>query len=278
MLRILQKWFGKWLLLSLLWFVLNTIDFVHLQLNDMSQAAIIGRAIMAVLDSLVLCWILAKSKTWGLELMGVIFLALFGIKILMTAIEAVYITELRLVVWDLIFNGLIASLLWSLTAVAMTVGFTQNEPGVDRYDRVNWNQKWHQSILKLLAIAIIWLVIFVLGELICTSLPKLFAPPSLSNGNNLEILSWVLPLQGLRAIFWLQVAYPLIKQLSGSKIAIALLTGCIFSVWMGSTFLLAIDLLSGIRYAHLAEVLVENFIFGGLTVLIFARNPENVPI
>ncbi len=50
-----QKWFGKWILLSLLWFVLNSIDFSQFQLNDMLQSTLIGRGFMSMLDSLILC-------------------------------------------------------------------------------------------------------------------------------------------------------------------------------------------------------------------------------
>lgn len=278
MLKVLQKWFGKWLLLSILWFVLNSIDFVHLQLNNMSQTAIIGRVIMAIFDSVILCWILAKSRTFGMELVAVIFLALFDVKILMTVIEAVYLSDLRPLVMAILLNGLIACLLWSTTAVALTVGFTQNEPNPINNDQINWIQKWFQLLYKLLLLAMIWMVLFVLGGLVFMNLAKMFDPQAFSNYSNLDMPAWVLPFQGLRALLWILLALPLIKQLKGKKIGLMIISGCIFAIWMGSNLLLALDLPIGLRYAHLVEVMVENFVFGGLAVLIFARNPENVPI
>ena len=277
MLKVLQKWFGKWLLLSILWFVLNSIDFVHLQLNNMSQAAIIGRVIMAIFDSVILCWILAKSRTFGMELVAVIFLALFDVKILMTVIEAMYLTDLRPLVMAILLNGFIACLLWSMTAVALTVGFTQNEPNPIDYDQIIWIQKWFQ-LYKLLLLAMVWMVLFVLGGLVFMNLAILFDPQAFSNYSNLDMPVWVLPFQGLRAVLWILLALPLIKQLKGKKIGLMIISGCIFAIWMGSNLLLALDLPIGLRYAHLVEVMVENFVFGGLAVLIFARNPENVPL
>jgi len=158
------------------------------------------------------------------------------------------------------------------------VGFTRSDPDSIGSDQTNWNQDWFQWVYKLLFLAIIWMILFALGGLVFMSLAKMMDPQALANFPNLEMPAWVLPFQGLRVLVWILLALPLIKQLKGKKTNLVIVCGCLFSVWMGSNLLLALDLPTAIRFTHMVAVMVENFVFGGLTVLIFARSPNNVPI
>ncbi len=274
-----QKWFGKWILLSLLWFVLNSIDFSQLQLNNMSQQAIIARVVMAMLDSLVLCWVLAKSNKCGIHLVIVIFLAVFGMKILLTVVEATYLPDLQPIVLALLVNGAISCLLWSLTAVALTFGFSMNTETTDLLEKPEWNQKWFQWIWKSLALAIIWMILFVVfGGVVFMNIAKMIDPQALASYANLEMPAWILPFQGLRALLWLALVLPMLMQLHGRHKQVFLLSGSVFAIWMGSNLLMALDLPVGLRYAHLAEVMAECFVFGGLVFLIFARKGQRVKI
>jgi hypothetical protein len=275
----IQKWFGKWILLSLLWFVLNSIDFSQLQLNDMQQSALMGRALMSMLDSLILCWVLAKSGKHGIRLAVVIFLAVFGMKIILTVIEATYLPDLQPLVLPLLLNGAIASLLWSLTAVALTVGFTENPISTELQEKPEWSQKWYQWILKPILLAIIWMVLFVFfGAVVFMNIARLIDPQALASYTNLVMPDWVLPFQGLRALLWLALALPLLMQLYGKYNRVLFLSGSVFAVWMGSNLFMALDLPAGLRYAHLAEVMTECFVFGVLVFLIFARKSHRAKI
>lgn len=275
----IQKWFGKWILLTLLWFVLNTIDFSQLQLNDLRQSALIGRALMSMLDALILCWVLAKSGKRGIRLAVVIFMAVFGMKIVLTIIEATYLPDLQAIVLPLLINGAVASLLWSLTAVALADGFTENTESSDLEEKPDWRQKWYQWILKPLLVAIIWMVLFVFfGGVVFMNFAKLIDPQALATYANLAMPDWVLPFQGLRAILWLALALPLLMQLYGKYNQVLLLSGSIFAVWMGSNLLMALDLPAGLRYAHLVEVMLECFVFGVLVFLMFARKSQRAKI
>lgn len=277
--RILQKWFFKWLLLSLLWFVLNSIDFSQLQLNDMSQSAMIGRTIMSLLDSLILCWVLARSSKFGLSLAFLIFLAVFGMKIVLTVVEATYLPDLRPIVSALLINGFISSWLWVLTAVALTVGFTEKTEIFDLQEKPVWTQRWFQWILKPLLLAIIWMVLFVIfGGIVFMNIAKLINPVALSSYANLEMPAWVLPFQGLRAILWLLLTVPLLSQLYGKYNHLLFLTASMFAVWMGSNLFLALELPAGLRYAHLVEVSTSCFVFGVLVFIILARRRQHAKI
>lgn len=270
--KIIKKWFGKWAILTILWFILNLIDFSNLQLANLSREALIGYAIMAVLDSLILCWVIAKSTKCKFSLVAPIFLALFGMKIFLTAIEAAYLSDLRPIFMQLLINGAIASIIWSATAVLICVGNTSKPDQNHIVETPDWSQKWYQWIYKPLLVAVIWMVLFVVfGGLVFMNLAKLIDPEALASYSNLNMPDWVLPFQGLRAILWLALSLPLLSQLGGTRSSVMLLTGAIFGVWMGSNLLLALDFSPGLRYAHLAEVMLECFVFGIIVVLIFTK-------
>lgn len=270
--KTIKQWFGKWLILTILWFVLNLIDFSNLQLANTNSEALLGYAIMAMLDSLILCWILAKSTKCKFSLVAPLFMAIFGMKILLTAVEAAYLPDLQPMFIPLLINGAIASIVWSATAVLICISYSSKSDQKQIFDKPDWSQKWYQWIYKPVLVAIIWMVLFVVfGGLVFMNIAKLIDPQALASYSNLNMPDWVLPFQGLRAILWLALSLPLLSQLSGTRSSVMLLTGAIFGVWMGSNLLLALDFSPGLRYAHLAEVMLECFVFGIVIVLIFTR-------
>lgn len=271
----IKKWLGKWIILSLLWFVLNLLDFSNLQLANNLQQAMLGNALMAMLDSVVLCWVLAKSSMRGASLATLLFLAVFGLKFLLTAVEAVYLPDLQPIFFPLLLNGSISSLIWSITAVALNDGFSSGDSSDDKFEKPNWSQKWIQWLYKPVILAILWMILFVIfGGLIFMNLAKIIDPQALAVYSNLEMPDWVLLFQGLRALLWLLVSLPLLMQLRGKRSSVMLLAGATFGIWMGSNLFMALDMPAGLRYAHLAEVMLECFVFGLLVVFIFTKNQK----
>ena len=112
------------------------------------------------------------------------------------------------------------------------------------------------------------------GGLVFMNLARLIDPQALATYANLNMPDWVLPFQGLRSLLWVVISWPLISQFGGSRSSVMGLTGAMFGVWMGSNLLLALELSTGLRYAHLVEVMLECFVFGILVVLLFAKKPK----
>lgn len=273
--KTLKQWIGKWFLLAILWFVLNLIDFSNLQLVNFSRDTLIGYAVMAILDSVILCWVIAKSTKCKFSLLLPLFMAIYGIKIVLTVVEAVYLPDLQAIIVPLLINGAIASLIWSATAVMICIGYSSKSEVDEVPTKPIWSQKWYAWVLKPLLVAIIWMVLFVVfGGLVFMNLAKLIDPQALAAYTNLDMPNWVLPFQGLRSLLWLAISWPLITQFGGTRSSVMLLTGAMFGVWMGSNLLLALDFSPGLRYAHLAEVMLECFVFGVLVVLLFAKKPK----
>ena len=220
-----------------------------------------------------------RSGKSGIRLAVVIFLAVFGMKIVLTVVEATYLPDLQPIVLSLLINGLIASLLWSLTAVALVDGFTDNSESSDLQEKPEWRQKWYQWILKSMLMGIIWMVLFVFfGGVVFMNIARLIDPQALAIYTNLAMPDWILPFQGLRAIIWLVFAFPLLIQLHGKYTQVLFLSASIFAIWMGTNLFMGLEIPAGLRYAHLAEVMAECFVFGALVFLIFARRDQHAKI
>ncbi len=226
---------------------------------------------MAMIDSMILCLVVEKSRKQGLRLMVVLFPALFGIKTILTVVEATYLPMLRPMVAPLLINGIITSSLSIMIAV-LVCNTRYTEQTEENQSKINWHKPWYQWLWQFLAVAIVWMMLFVgFGAFVFLNVAKIFDPQALATYSNLDMPSWVLPFQGLRALLWVGLTLPLVTQLDGSKRNVASLTGCLFAGWIGSNLLLALDLPAGLRLAHLLEVGGESFVFGLMMVLIFSK-------
>lgn len=263
----------KYLVLSFFWFALSSLDFINFQLASTEGQGMIWRAVMALLDSLALVLILSRSCWRGRRLALALFLAIFGMKTILTAVEATYLPTLVPLVGPLLVNGLISSALYVILAVLIWGQNAEEETGIgENGQKTLWNYRWVQWLWRVPVLALVWMVLFVVfGALVFINLATALDPAALANYSNLDMPAWVLPFQGLRAILWLILVFPMIQQLRGTKWQIALIVGFTFAVWMGSNLLMAVDLPVGLRFAHLLEVGGESFAFGVIMVLLFAR-------
>lgn len=79
----------------------------------------------------------------------------------------------------------------------------------------------------------------------------------------LRATPWLVPLQILRAMFWVLIALPVIRMLKGQWVEAALMLGLLFGVVMNAQLLIPNPYMPGpVRMAHLVETASSNFIFG----------------
>lgn len=264
----------KWLLLSFVWFALSNLDFYRLEISDLSGNTLFWRALMAMIDTMLISLVIVKSRKNGPALVTVLFLALFGMKTVLTVVESAYLPMLRPLIMPLLINGLVASLLFIVVSVLVwNAGYESSNEANNKV--LNWRKPWFQWAWKLPFSAVIWMILFVIfGALVFLNVANYFDPQGLANYNNLDMPSWVLPFQGLRALLWLGLTMPLIIQLNGTKFQVAGLVASIFAGWMGSNLLLALDIPAGLRFAHLLEVGGESFVFGFVIIFLLAGRQQ----
>ena len=264
----------RWLLLSFVWLALSSLDFYRLELSELSGNTLFWRALMAMIDTMIISLLIVKSRKNGPALMTVLFLSLFGMKTVLTVVEAVYLPMLRPLIMPLLINGLVASVLFVVIAVLVwNGGYTGSQDASQ--STLNWRKPWYQWVWKLPLSALIWMVLFVVfGALVFLNVANYFDPQALANYSNMDMPSWVLGFQGLRALLWLGLTLPLIVQINGTKLQVAGLVASTFAGWMGSNLLMAVDLPAGLRFAHLLEVGGESFVFGFVIVYLLAGRQQ----
>lgn len=266
----------RWALLSFVWLALSSLDFYRLELSELSGDMLLWRALMAMIDSMLISLVIVKSRKNGTALMAVLFLALFGIKTVLTVVESAYLPMLRPLILPLLINGFVASLLFVVIAVLVwNDSFTRSNEENEMV--LSWRKPWSQWAWKLPLSAVIWMILFVFfGALVFLNIANYFDPQALADYGNMDMPSWVLPFQGLRALLWLGLTLPMIVQLNGTKFQVAGLVASTFAGWMGSNLLLALDLPEGLRFAHLMEVGCESFVFGSVIIFLLAGRQRMV--
>ena len=90
-----------------------------------------------------------------------------------------------------------------------------------------------------------------------------------------DLPAWVLPFQMVRALLWVAVTLPLIRMMKGSWWETGLAVALLYSVLMGSSLLMATDMPTGLRLAHLVEVFGEAFVFGWIVVALLHGRHES---
>ena len=264
----------RWLLLSFVWLALSSLDFYRLELSELSGNTLFWRALMAMIDTMIISLLIVKIRKNGPALMTVLFLSLFGMKTVLTVVESVYLPMLRPLIMPLLINGLVASVLFVVIAVLVwNAGYAGSQDASQ--STLNWRKPWYQWVWKLPLSALIWMVLFVVfGALVFLNIANYFDPQALANYSNMDMPSWVLGFQGLRALLWLGLTLPLIVQINGTKLQVAGLVASTFAGWMGSNLLMAVDLPAGLRFAHLLEVGGESFVFGFVIVYLLAGRQQ----
>jgi len=87
----------------------------------------------------------------------------------------------------------------------------------------------------------------------------------------LEMPSWILPFQALRALIWVALALPIIRMMKGAWWETGLAVSLLYSVLMGGLLLMPNPFMPEvICRAHFVEILTSNFVFGWIVVWVLS--------
>jgi hypothetical protein len=251
---------------------------------DESGNAIVALFAVSLLNTLVLTWIILRSRWEGWRLILSIFLISYGVTTFMPQIEtAVFVTRLppgmlvRLFVVGAIVSGLFSPLAVIILGKLKSDASEYNADSRLSMPLMQW--AW-----KLGFIAISYVIIyFTFGYFIAWKSPAVRA---YYGGNDpgsflAQIQSvfrdqpWLPPFQILRSMLWVGIALPVIKMMKGPWWEAGLAVALLFSVVMCSLLLLPNALMPAeVRMAHLVETASSNFLFGWLLVWTLTWNPR----
>ncbi|HHX87333.1 MAG TPA: hypothetical protein GX693_04030 [Firmicutes bacterium] len=297
---------GIWLLikiavLTVILFILFGLASALLGLGDTGEGAgpeaALSLLAVCFLFSLVLSYPIIRSRWHGWRLILTIFVVFYGAMTLLSQIETVvFLNHLVAVVSaetlpKLFLQGLIiAALFTPLTvlihgkikqspcnyiinsfdgpaALFITRGGESLLPDEQNLRLIMPVRQW---LWKLAVIVAAYLFIYIFfGQFVFIPLAgeafhQYYA--------GLQMPSWILPFQALRALIWVALALPVIRMMKGAWWEAGLAVSLLFAVLMGALLLIPQPFMpEQIRLAHFVELITSNFLFGWIIVFLLHR-------
>ncbi|HJQ11188.1 MAG TPA: hypothetical protein VJ840_09180 [Gemmatimonadaceae bacterium] len=222
--------------------------------------------VVCVLESLVISYLIVRSRWSGWKLIVAIFFIFYGVTTFMPQIEsAVFITQLPAGVLPRLFlMGLLIAVPFSFLAVWIL--------GKRRSATMPAPDGFRPEIWKVALIALVYVILyFTFGYFIAWRTPAVAqyyagSDPGSFLGQMQSVMRntpWLIPFQVLRALCWVAIAVPIIRMLKGGRQEVAIALALTFSVLMNAQLLLPNPYMpTSVRMAHLVETASSNFLFG----------------
>jgi len=235
---------------------------------------------VSVLNSLVVAFIILRSRLAGWRLMLQVFLIFFGITTFMAQMEtAVFVTDLpQGMLSRIILSWLVFSLLLSVLAVLLLGKRKGSIAQESNYQNPLTTGQW---LVRLTLIGIAYVIIyFTFGYYLAWRNPAVRAYyHGTDPGNFLAQFKsvvvdtpWLPLFQFLRGLLWAMIALFIIRMLNERWWITGLAVSLSFAVMMSSQLLLPNPLMPrAVRLAHLVETASSNFLFGWLLVLVLVK-------
>ena len=242
------------------------------QMSEEAGAAALPLLAVCSLDTIVLTYLILRSRWAGWRLTAAVFFVFYGVMTFMSQIEsAVFLTRLPSgMVPRLFLMGALIAAPFSVLAVLILGKRKAETVDIQRQSRlVMPTSEW---AWKLVVIALIYLILyFTFGYFIAWRNPAVLKyyggideGSFLAHmGTVLRSTPWLIPFQIVRAMCWVALALPVIRMLKGQWPETALAIGVLFAVVMNAQLLLPNRYMpEPVRMAHLVETASSNFIFG----------------
>jgi hypothetical protein len=241
-------------------------------------AALVALLAISVLNTLVLGYVILRSRWAGWKLILAVFFVFYGVITVMPQIEtAFFVTRLPPGMLPRLFlSGAIIAALFSPLAV-LILG-KRRPDGTEDESQARLNMPAGEWVGKLSLIVVAYVVIyFAFGYFIAWKSPAVRAyydgsdPGSFlaQMGAVVRDTPLLLPLQAVRAILWAVIAVPVIRMMKGEWWEAGLAVALLFAVVMNSQLLLPNPFMpQEVRMVHLLETATSNFLFGWIVVLV----------
>jgi hypothetical protein len=232
--------------------------------------------VLSLLNSIVLTFIILRSRYAGWPLVLAIFFIFYGVMTVLPQIETAYFVKLppgmlpRLFLFGAVFASLFSAL------AVLILGKRRIKGGSDE-GFAQLNMLAHEWLFKLGVIVVAYLVLyFTFGYFIAWKSEAVRAyyggsdPGSLLTqmSNVLCNTPLLIPLQVGRAILWTAIAAVVIRIMKGHWWEAGLAVALLFAV-MSTQLLLPNPFMPfEVRMVHLVETASSNFVFGWLVVIV----------
>ncbi|MBI4673648.1 MAG: hypothetical protein HY741_18510 [Chloroflexi bacterium] len=245
--------------------------------------------LVALLNTLVLSFIILRARWSGWRLTATVFFIFYGVNTFMSQIETAAFPPVanRLppgMLPGLFVMGIIQAALFAPIAVFILGKWKKDAAADESNDRLVMPVgEW---VWKLAAIALAYVLLyFTFGYYVAWRNPAVQQyyggtdPGSFlaQIANVMRDTPWLPFFQILRGLLWALIALPVIRMLKGAWWQAALAVGLLFAVIMNSALLLPNPLMpEAVRLTHLVETATSNFIFGVIVVWLLHRRHRSL--
>lgn len=248
------------------------------------QGPVAGPLLLAcLLNTIVLTYLIIRSRWSGWPLISAVFLAFYGTTTLMAQIEtAVFVTHLPAGILPRLFlaGGVAAAPFSIVAAVVLGRGRAHTVAPAASVFATFPIAEW---LWKLSVIMLAYLVLyFGFGYFVAWRNPDVRAYyGGVDEGSFLGQMAavlhtqpWLVPLQMARALLWTAIAWPLVRMTTAGRLEGSVAVGCVFAVLMTSMLLIPNSLMpEAVRYTHIREIAPSNFLFGMLLGWMLKQRP-----
>jgi len=256
-------------------------------MNDQNLKVLISLLAVCFLDTIVLAYIILRSRWSGWRLITTVFFVFYGVMTFIAQIESLIFNILPPGVLPRLFlMGLLITAPFSLLAVLL-LGKGKAEPTKRNEPNLRLIMPVKEWAWKLAVIAIVYMVLYsTFGYFIAWKNPAIQVYyGGIDEGNffaHMKVVfttaPWLEPFQALRGILWALLALPVIRMMKGHWQETAIAVGLLFAVLMNSQLLLPTPLMpEAVRMSHLLETATSNFIFGFFIVWLLHHHHSSLP-
>jgi hypothetical protein len=248
-----------------------------------AMATMNGTLLMILSYTIVLSYPIIRSKWTGLKLILAIAAAYYGLAVFLPQLDVVLFLDYFESLFDvtmvpkILIQGAIVTVLFVPLCVFVFRKMrsdTTNEPSNER-PRIMSKKQW---AIKLGVIACSYIVLYVAaGALIAWQNPEL----AVYYGDLIDQMSavgiWMLLFQGLRAIIFAAIAFPIIRLMKGKWWEKGFAVALLFSVLMSAAMLIPTSFMpDSVRMSHFLELFSENFILGWIVTWLLHRPHSSI--
>ncbi len=258
---------AKIVALTLLFIVLTSFNYTGLTLSTTVLEKPLPLILVGFIDALLLGYFVTVSRWTGWKEWVTVFLMLYGVNYVLTAMEAVYLPNLLTmnIVFSLLVNGAIVSGIFAAVLVLLLGGGRMRVQSAAKRLAMH-RREW---AWKIIGASVLYLVLF--GFAVYIPFARLLDPVALAAEQSAvpaSAAAFIFPLEAFRGVIWVLLAVPAIIALPFGWRKTAVIVGLLFAFPMSGIIGLSTTIASGLIPAHLAEVFGENFVFGALSVWI----------
>jgi hypothetical protein len=250
-------------------------------MDNQSYKMLIALLVVCFLDTLVLTYIILRSRWSGWRLIATVFFIFYGVMTFISQIESFVFHILPPGMLPRLFLlGVLVTAPFSIMAVPI-LGKGKADTTIIEEQNSRLLMPVKEWVWKLAVIAIAYMILYsTFGYFVAWKNPAIQAfYGGIDEGSffaHMKVVfttvPWLEPFQALRGILWALLALPVIRMMKGRWQEAAIAVGLLFAVLMNSQLLLPTPLMpEAVRMTHLVETASSNFIFGCLIVWLLHR-------